>query len=293
MVVIGLCAAMVWPARAAQKKADTPEASGPPPRVVTITLIGHDFMRAKTQDGEEVQYAITANTQIGTVEEPQGFSSFRVGNVVTVTAAGTGKECEALQVIAGNQLTYFLNPKRKRPAANAAPVRAGNILSITPSQLVLRVAGGHDFRYALTAKTKFGESRNRMTAAHFPPGSVAKIVAVKGKDGTPVATEVQPFIQDVGSRRQAKVRQPIPETVKPTPECRGAIVVIEPGYVEIRAKTGQCFRYAITGTTLPGGKGASLDVTQFKAGNFVKVKARVGDNGVLEATEIGLADYRK
>jgi hypothetical protein len=293
LALIAACATLLSPAQAAQKKAAPEADSGPPPKVVTVTLIGHEFIQARTQTGEAIQYAITANTQFGTVEYPEGLSKFRAGNTATVVAEKTGDGWEALQVLAGDQLVYFRNPKYKRPSANAAPVRAGSLLSITPDQLVLRVAGDKDFRYVVTQKTKFGESKNRMTPAHFPPGSMAKVVAVKGKDGVPVATQVVPFIQDVGGRRQAKVRQPVPETVKPTPECRGTIVVIERGYVEIRAKSGQCFRYVITSTTLFGDKKAVTDVTQLKAGNFVKVRARVGDKGEFEATEIALADYRK
>lgn len=289
----GVCMVLALHAQAAEKETSAAADSGPRPRVVTITLIGHDFVQAKTQSGEVVKYAITANTQIGTAEYPQSLSMFRVGNIMTLTAEKSEDGWEALQVIAGDRLNYFLDPKRKRPAANAAPVRAGNILSITSDQLVLRVAGDKDFKYTLTPKTMFGDGKNPMKPSHFPPGSVAKIMAAKGNDGVLLATQVLPFIQDVGSRRQAKARQDLPDKVSPTPECKGAIVVIEPGYVEIRAKNGQCFKYAITASTQLGVDRAPLSLMQFKAGNFVKVSGRVGENGMLEAKQVVLVDYRK
>lgn len=290
LAVAVACVTLALQGRAAEKEVVD---SGPRPQVVTVTQVGHDFIEGKTQGGEAIKYAVTANTQIGTVEFPQSFSAFRVGNTATVVAERASNGWEALQVIAGDQLIYFLDPKRKRPSSKAAPVRAGTIQMITAEQLVLRVAGDRDYRYVVTAKTKFGESKNPMTPAHFPLGSVAKILAEKSRDGAPIATHVLPFIQDVGSRKQAKVRQPVPDSISPLPSCRGTIVALTPASIEIRAKNGQCFKYTVMGSTLSGAKKTAFNLTQFKAGNFVKIVARRGEDGGLEATEISLADYRK
>jgi hypothetical protein len=276
----------------AEQKDDITGDSPQHPRVGTITVIEHDLMQVKFQTGETTKYKITAHTQIGTPEQPMSFLSFKIGNIVTVTAKSTDSGLEAVEVFPGNQLLYFVKRKRA-PAANAAPVRAGNVLLITADQLVLRTTGGKDFKYTLTPKTRFGSGKNRMKPSHFPPGSLAKIIAVKGDGDTSIATEVQPFIQDVGSRRQAPVRQDTPQKVKPTPECRGFLVAVATGHVEIRAKSSECFKYTVTAATILGTQETPLNLLQFRPGNFVKIRARVGDSGTLEALQITHADYRK
>lgn len=286
-----LCLALATPARPAEQN---PVTDNDPqrPRVATITVIEHDLMQLKFPNGELARYKITANTQVGTPEQPMSFYSFKIGNMVTVTARQTDDGMEAFEVFPGDQLFYFIKRKRA-PSANAAPVRAGNVILITADQLVLRTTGGKDFKYTLTPKTQFGDGRNRMKPSHFPPGSLAKVIAVRGDGDVAVATQVVPFIQDVGSRRQAPVRQDTPQKVKPTPECSGFIVAVGLDHIEIRAKSSECFKYLITAATQFGTPQAPLNLLQFRPGNFVKIKARVGDNGAFEAQHVTPADYRK
>ena len=286
-----VCMALASPARPAEQNPATDD-DPHRPRVGTITVIEHDLMQLKFPTGELARYKITANTQVGTPEQPVSFYSFKIGNMVTVTARQTDGGLEAFEVFPGDQLLYFVKRKRA-PSAKAAPVRAGNILLITADQLVLRTTGGKDFKYTLTPKTRFGEGKNHMKPSHFPPGSLAKIVAVKGDGDIAVATHVVPFIQDVGSRHQAPVRQDTPQKVKPTPECKGFIVAVGLEHIEIRAKSGECFKYTITAATQLGSPEMPLNLLQFRPGNFVKIKARVGDNGSFEAKQITPADYRK
>ena len=296
VVIMGLSAlglALASDGLAAEQGRETVADSPQRPRVGTITLVGHDFIQVKIQSGETVKCLITARTQIGMPEKPVSFHSFKVGNLVTITAEETDGGLEAVEVFAGDQLLYFLNPKRPRRAVGDAPVRAGSILIVTTDQLVLRTAGGKDYKYSVTARTQFGDKGSPMKTSQLVPGNMVKVIGVAGGDDSVVAAQVLPFIQDVGNRHQAKPRQEIPEKMSPTPECGGWIVVVTAGYVEIRTKSGQSFRYSVTAGTQFGTKEKPSSLEQLKPGNYVKISAVAGADGLIEARQVASADYRK
>ena len=263
------------------------------PRLGIITLMGHDFIQVKPPTGEPVKYLVTNNSQIGTPENPLSIAAFRIGNQVTLTAQPGDKEMEIFELFPGDERIYFMNPKRPQRAPGDTPVRAGNIMLIQKDRLVLRTTGSFDFEYALTPKTQFGDKATPRKASYFRAGNMVKILGRQDPEGNLAATQVIPFLRDVGSRHQAKSPLEIPETMNPIPECSGWIVVVTEVRVEIRTKSGQLFGYLLTPDTRFGTPMDSSSPGQFKPGNFVKINAVKTAEGSFEVKRIALADYRK